>query len=265
MRARLGLLICSVTAIGTGPSGCTRENPAFDDPMATQATDADTIGDELPPDTGEGGQDCKLASGTDMTIKVPQPCGETDDNLDVYEHWFKVVGAVGSTWSVQFCDQGCLDCAPLPGDLEISPLPLAELAGIDSCLLVRARRLGTADDCNYQAISVEDSSASGGVLILVRRTELLDIPPLDPTTGLAGFAPGLVVDEVCDCDLSPDSCCGDLPSTVYNYEVNDTLIELGETVPVTINQRPYDFWAFNAYVSNECDAPINLSWALTAG
>jgi hypothetical protein len=268
MRARLGLPIFIATLVGTASSGCARDNPAFDTPLETHGSEGMTAddSDELPPESGEESPElCDLAGGMDMTIEVPQPCGETNDPLGIYQHYFKVVEAASSTWQVQFCDANCVDCVPVPSPFVLSPLPVAELAGPDACLLVTGRRLGSGDDCSYHTLSVVDVSANGGVLVLARRTNLLDLPTLDTSTGLASFEPGLVEAETCDCSITPDSCCDGQTPTRYDYDVNGTIVPIGETQPITIGQRSYDFWAFDAFESGDCDAPISVSWALVAG
>ncbi len=264
MHVRLGPLIGTAALVGVTAIGCTRENPAFDDPSETEGQDTDSSA-ELPADTGEEAPDevCDLVGGMDMTIKVPQPCGETNDSLGVYEHWFKVVEASGSTWSVQFCPSGCEgDCEPVPGDLVVSPLPVVDLAGPETCLLLTARRLGSGDDCDYHTLSIRDMSSDGSVLVLARRSELLDLPAIDPSSGLAGFEPGLVEADSCDCAVTPDACCEGQAPTLYSYEINGTVIPVGDTQTVTLGQQSYDFWAFDAFSSGACDAPINLTWAL---
>lgn len=265
MRARLDLLICCAAL---AEIGCTRDNPAFEDEGAeteAQATVAEGT-DELPSETGtsEDPPACALTPGTDMIIKVPQPCGETDDALGLYQHWFHVVEAGGSTWSVQFCNEGCLECEPVAANLELSPLPVAELAGPGACLQLAARRLGTGDDCNYHTVTIIEPSVGGRVVVVARRTELLEVPLLGSNTGLMGFDPGLVVDDTCDCASAPDSCCDGQAPTVYAYDVGGTQIPVGSNQTVVLGGRNYEFWAFDAYHSGECQAPTQISWALTA-
>lgn len=265
MRARFGLLVLGLCSIG-----CTLENPAFDEPTDTQSdstTDASTTANipDLPPGTtDEGSSSCGLSGGQDMQIKVPQPCGETNDALDTYEHWFNVVEAAGSTWSVQFCSVDCLECEPLPADLVFSPLSVAELAGPGTCMLMNARRLGEADDCSYHTVTLQDMSAGGHMLVVARRTQLLQLPDIPSATGLLGFEPALVEVDSCDCVQDPDACCGGQAPTLYSYEVNGLQIPIGDVQPVSIGGRDYDFWAFDAFQPGECNAPINLSWALVA-
>ncbi|HLT36989.1 MAG TPA: hypothetical protein VK034_11910, partial [Enhygromyxa sp.] len=217
-------------------------------------------------ETGDEGTSmtCELVGGMDMLIRVPQPCGETNDMLDTYEHWFQVVEAGGSTWSVQFCDESCLECEPLAANLTLAPLPVADLAGPGACLQLSARRLGSGDDCDYHTLSIVEPGAAGRVVVLARRTELLELPPLDTGTGLMGFEPNLVEDETCDCAQTPDSCCGSKPATRYDYEVEGTVIPIGDSQTVFINQRGYQFWAFDAFRPGDCDAPTRTVWALTA-
>jgi hypothetical protein len=270
MRARLDLLICFAMAA----AGCTRDNPAFDEPSETSGG-SDTLDQrfDLPSDTNdtddtneESPAMCELAGGVDMDIEVPQPCGETDDALGLYEHYFHVVEAAGSTWSVQFCpDQTCIDCEPVVADLVLAPLSVAEIAPPGACLLMRGRRLGAGDDCNYHAVSIQDMSNGGAMLVLARRTELLDLPPIDTNTGLLGWEPTLVVDETCDCAATPDACCDGQAPTLYAYQVNGpTPVPVGSVATVTLGQRSYDFWAFDAFQSGDCGAPIDVSWALVA-
>src|SRR5262245_50072180 len=118
MRARLGLLTCFAMFAGVA-AGCTRDNPAFDEPTGGEDGSGTTdIREDIPSESAETPAACELMGGTDMTIEVPQPCGESNAMLGTYEHWFKVVEAAGSTWSVQFClDQECLDCEMLIGEL----------------------------------------------------------------------------------------------------------------------------------------------------
>jgi hypothetical protein len=261
------MICCAMVTAAT--AGCTRENPAFDtgDVAGSETGSSDTLDErDLPSESGEESTAlCELEGGTDMTIKVPQPCGETNDVEGLYEHYFHVVEAVDSTLSVQFCTAGCAECEPLAGDLLLSPLPVAELAAPGACLLMKGRRLGTGDDCNYHAISLQDVTAGGAMLVLARRTDLLELPPIETNTGLFGWEPTLVVHETCDCAETPDSCCDGQAPTLYGYQVNGPdLVPVGITAPVVLGQRAYDFWAFNAFQSGECQAPIDVSWALVA-
>lgn len=248
---------------------CTRENPAFDPPTDTDALDtSDSVDEGDPsttavPDTGEGPLECGIEGGVDMSIKVPQPCGETNDVLGTYEHWFHVVEAAGSTWQVQFCTADCGECEPLAAGLTFAPLPVADLAGPGTCLRMAARRLGAGDDCDYQAATVQDMTNNGEVLIVARRTELLEIPELGTNTGLLGFAPSLWLDEACDCGEVPEACCGSQAPSLYGFDVGGTQIPVGETQPVTLGGRSYEFWAFDAFQSGDCGAETRVVWALT--
>src|SRR5690606_13844073 len=131
-------------------------------------------------------------------------------------------------------------------------------AGPGACLQLSARRLGSGDDCDYHTISIVEPSAAGRVVVLARRTELLDLPSLDTGTGLMGFEPKLVDDETCDCAQTPDSCCGSQAPTLYAYEVGGTVIPVGDSQPVFIGQGSYDFWAFDAFQPGDCDAPTRI-------
>jgi hypothetical protein len=249
-------------------AGCTRDNPAFDEPTGSGAEgDSGTtdIREDIP-GAEETPAVCELMGGTDMTIEVPQPCGESNATLGTYEHWFKVVEAAESTWSVQFCnDPACTDCEMLVGELVLSPLPVEQLAGPGACLFMQGRRLGTGDDCNYQAVTIQDASAGGDVLVIARRSELLELPPLETNTGLHGWEPGVVEYQVCDCDETPEACCADQVRTLYAFNLNGTIAEVGgPNEGVLVAQRNYDFWPFNAFHSGECGAAIDVSWALTA-
>jgi hypothetical protein len=271
MRARadwlIGLAACLVS------SACTRDNPAFDQPVETEGhetladgTDEDDDQAELADESSEeqGPMLCGLQGGKDMNIKVPQPCGETNDELNVYEHWFKVVEAGGSTWTVQFCSEACGECEPIAADLVVAPLPVAELAGPDACLKMAGRRLGSGDDCSYHAISIIEPGAAGRVVVLARRTELLEIPGLASGTNLLGFNPQLSVADSCDCGETPDSCCGDQSPTLYDFQVEGAVIPVGENQIVTLGQNtPYRFWAFDAFNPGECNAGTRIAWALT--
>lgn len=267
MRARLDLLICCAMAAATG---CTRDNPAFDDGAdESGGGSSDTLAEQpdLPSDddSEESTASCELAGGTDMEIKVPQPCGETDDTLGLYEHWFQVIEAGGSTWSVQFCTEGCTECEPVPGELILNPLPVAELAGPNTCLLMKGRRLGSGDDCNYHAVTIQDMSNNGAMLVMARRTDLLELPPIDSNTGLFGWEPALLLEESCDCVATPDACCDGQAPTLYAYQVNGPdPVPLGSVAPVAIGGRDYDFWAFDAFQPGDCDASLQFSWALTS-
>jgi hypothetical protein len=64
--------------------------------------------------------------------------------------------------------------------------------------------------------------------------------------------------------VTPDSCCGSEAPVLYAYDINGLLIPVGNSQGVTIGQREYEFWAFDAFKPGECDAAINVSWALTA-
>ena len=264
-------LICFATCVGAATIGCTRDNPAFDpDGGDTQAQETVSEGVDTDAETpSESGEEespmlCGLEGGKDMSIKVPQPCGETNDELTLYEHWFQVVEAGGSTWSVQFCDEACGECEPIPADLTLAPLSVADLAGPGACLKLAARRLGTGDDCNYHALSIVEPAATGRVVVLARRTELLELPELPTNTGLLGFEPQLVFDQACDCAETPDSCCGNLAPTLYAYEVGGTVIPVGGRETVTLGQNNYEFWAFDAFDSGECNGGARMVWALTA-
>lgn len=265
MRARLVLLIGFAMVAA---NGCTRDNPAFDNGVSeTGGGGSDTVDSEpdIPSDSGEESTtSCELAGGMDMEIKVPQPCGETDDVLGLYEHWFHVAEAGGSTWSVQFCTEACAECEPVPGELILNPLPVTELAPPGTCLLMKGRRLGSGDDCNYHAVTIQDMTNNGAMLVLARRTDQLDLPPIDSSTGLFGWAPSLAVDETCDCAATPDACCNSQAPTLYEYVIDGTNVPVGSAEPVTIGGRNYDFWAFDAFQPGDCGAPTNVSWALTA-
>lgn len=252
--------------------GCTRDNPAFDPNEDTQGeAGQDTIADgtdELEPETGDESTplSCGLEGGVDMNIEFPLPCGELNDNLNLYERWFNVVGATGSTWSVQFCKAGCVeeDCTPIPTDVLVEPLPVAELAGPGSCLKVLARRLGSGDECDYHTVIIQEPAAAGRVVLLARRTTLLEFPELETGTGLAGFEPELVIDEQCDCAETPGSCCGSEAATLFAYQVGGSVIPVGSPPQtVTINQQSYKFWAFDGFRPGHCNAQTRVVWALT--
>lgn len=275
MHVRCGPWLLALT-LGVVASACARENPAFDGARETLGSvdddDGPSSGGDGPQTSGvpdESGDEeglllCDLQGGIDMDIKVPQPCGETNDALDTYEHWFNVVSASQSSWQVQFCTANCGDCEPLAAALTFAPLPVAELAGPDTCLRMAARRLGTGDDCSYQAATVQNMSNNGEVLIVARRTELLEIPELASNTGLLGFAPSLVVDEACTCDETPDSCCAGQAPSLYAYDVAGVEIPVGETASVSIGGRSFEFWAFDAFSPGGCDQ-TRVVWALTPG
>jgi hypothetical protein len=269
-------VLTSAVFAGLLAPACVRDNPAFDSPEETVGGNGEvdpSSGDTNPQTSGvpdesedeEGLLLCDLAGGIDMTIKVPQPCGETNDVLDTYEHWFNVVEASGSDWQVQFCTAECGECEPLAFELTFAPLSVADLAGPDTCLRMAARRLGEGDDCDYQAATVQNMSNNGEVLIVARRTELLEVPELASNTGLLGFAPSLVLAETCDCSETPDSCCDGQAPILYAYEVGGIQIPVGEAAAVNIGGREFEFWAFDAFSSGDCGAETRVVWALTAG
>jgi len=273
MRAPLAWVVC-LLAIAADTS-CTRENPIFGASGETAGVDEELADEELlgdedsPLETGDGGAACELVGGGDMVVSVPHTCGVNDPNLGAYRHWFRVVAAAGDTWSVQFCELDfCADveCKHIVGQLQISPLPLAQLAQEGACLEVTARGFEDPnDECNYHAISVSSvGEASSELIVLARRTELIELPPLATATGLADFEPELIDVESCSCAESPSSCCDANPTTVHAYQVGDVVIPIGENRDVTIQGRQFVFWTFNAFSPGDCDGGTDISWALTA-
>jgi hypothetical protein len=259
--------------------GCVMINPAFDEPVETQGSpetgDGDGDGDEHSVETGDGdggeesGLVCELGGGLDLHVDVPQHCGINNDPLDAYHHWFKVVAAQGSTWSVQFClAPGCAeeDCkTDVTSPLTISPLPLAELAGAGDCLEFTARRLDENDECNYHAITVRRVDIAGDhVVLLARRTEQLELPPVPSATGLHDFNPELLEVESCSCSEFPGSCCGSHQATLHAYGVDNHVIPVGAQQDLSILGREYTFWAFDAFSPGDCGGTTNIAWALTA-
>lgn len=256
-------------ALLTVAAGCPQENPAFSGTNETPGlTQDESDSSEMPPDTGEaGGELCALAGGVDMNIMVPQPCGETNDELAVYQHWFKVTEVDGSAWTVEFCEAECVACKTVPGQLVLEPLQLDTLAGPGTCLLFSGRRLGSGDDCSYHAVSVRDMSGGGVPLVLARRSLALEIPLFDlasePT--LASFAPELVPDQDCSCAGFAQPCCGAQGPTLSAFAVAEQTIPVGEDALVPLAGRDYDFWAFDAYAPGECgEQDPRVVWALTA-
>lgn len=233
----------------------------------------------MPTDTGvadeeEGPPMCELEGGEPIDIKMAPACRQED--FEVYDRWFKVVGAVDSSWEVDACTQpncgGCVSAVEPPLTLTFSPIQVANLADVESCLRVRAHRRYPVnpDACEYHTAVVWDHTVGNiGVPILIARNDPnVAMPVLDAVSlpALAGFVPELVVDEQCSCDIYPGDCCDgvDPGPTVYEFGIgaqNTVPIDGKETLNFDV--VAYEFWAFDAFETGICDEPPHVSWALT--
>jgi hypothetical protein len=273
MHARL-VLLSLITVVG-----CTGDNPAFESSAGTGAemssTDTDMATDTgMEVESGEDGQPlmCELGGGQPVMIELAPQCAQ--DNLEAYDRWFNVLAVDGSTWWVGACTlpncEGCLDQTQLP--LSFAPIPVGDLAGIGRCLRVEARRRNPTnpDSCTYDTVVVSDHSDNNvGVPILIARNDMaLALPVIDPAVMpmLSGFTPKFMSVQTCPCANYPSDCCeGQDPApTVFDLEIATGItVGLGQTGPITLDTVGYEFWAFDAFDSGQCDEPRHVSWALT--
>lgn len=268
MRARLALL--GVIAI----VGCTRDNPAFDDPADTEATTADSV--DTDPTSAEGMEapdpECLLEGGESMVIELVLPCDSgLDNDPKTYDKWHNVVELNGSTLGVGICqDSTCMECADaFPQPLKLEPLPLSNLVVEGDCLHVVGRRAEpqTPASCVFQTVAIEVMTGQGRQTIAIaRNASVVDLPTLDANSGpmVSGFDPSLVVGESCPCTMYPDDCCDGVAPTVYDFNVGlPEPVSIGQNAIVHLDGRDFEFWGLDAFQPGECGEPLRVSWGLT--
>lgn len=261
MRARL-VLLCVIGAVG-----CTRFNPAFDDLNETDTPAETTVVDTLD-SSGETPLTCDIEGGEELFIELVSPCG--GDDLTVYDKFHNIVSIEGSTLWVGVCsDPLCEMCEDqIPSPLIVSPIELTGLAPEQTCLHVVGRREepDNVDSCEFEALMIETSvgGTSRVPLVVARASPVVALPPVDSSSPMTGaFNPTLVLADSCPCASYPDACCGTKPPSVYDFDIGlPEDVTIGEVVPVPLDQRQYEFWAVNAFESGECDAGLELGWAL---
>jgi hypothetical protein len=275
MRARLALLLLSMFAT----TGCTQDNPAFDESAGTAATTSDddpSTNTLSSSEVDSGGQEapdpvCELQPGVPLEIDLgPAGCA---DSLESYDRYHPLVGIEGSTLLVGTCPLGALTCseeceAAIPTPLSFAPLDLTNLAVPGDCLHIYARRQdpNNPDACRFQSVIVETANDTlRRPLLLGRNTSGVVLPPVDNASPLFGFDPVLVPVESCACEEFPDDCCDGLETTRYGLQVGQSeVVNIGETVPLLFGNESYAFTTLDAFQFGECGKPMQEAWGLVS-
>lgn len=244
---------------------CTRDNPAFDSEGEETFGETDTgvetgeVGESNETDTSTIGE-CEYDEGQPLTIKLPQPCGETNDNTQRYEWSFLVVSTTATGWLGGLCsdptDLGCAGDCPVDvlSAIELGPFDPSGLAGAGACLRIRAAQADPAtESCNFDAIGIWDAQkpiviASNGSLVI---GEALD------EAGQIVPQPVLAEDPACAC---VEECCVVSPGD-YAFDVEGQTIPVGSSAPLA--NHPYEFHSLSAFNPSGCADDLNLAWALT--
>jgi hypothetical protein len=258
-------------------TGCTQDNPAFDDSTSTAADTTDdpsTTLTSVEAESGSSGQEapdpeCNLQPGVPLEIDLGLfGCVGTPE---AYDRYHPLVSIDGSTLNVGTCPEGAVGCSDecevaTPKPLNFVPLDLSAIAIPGDCLHVTARRLNplNPDVCAFQSVVIEAANGTTRRPILIgRNTPGIVLPPLDNASPLVGFNPVLVHVESCSCADFPDECCGDVAKTLYALDIGQLdLVDIGETVPVDFPNDSYEFTTLDAFQLGECEAPIQEAWAL---
>jgi hypothetical protein len=272
MRARL-VLLCTIALT----TGCTRDNPAFEDSTDTGDTaDPDATTTLTNADSESGGQEapdmlCELQPGVPLEIDLgPAGCA---DSPEMYDRFHPLVMIEGSTLWVGTCPQGSTGCTPeceidIPTPLSFSPLDLSNIGAPMDCLHIFARRIDPTnpDVCRFQSVVIEsDNGQTRRPVMIGRNTPGVMLPPLDNTSELFGFDPTLVYVENCSCTEYPDECCGDVSTTRYALDIGQPdVVHIGETVAVQVPNNSYQFTTLDAFQLGECGKSVQEAWGLVA-
>jgi hypothetical protein len=264
----------------TGATGCTQDNPAFDDATSTAATTTDddptTSLTSAETESGSEGQEapepvCELQPGVPLEIDLGLfGCVGTPESYDRYH---PLVSIDGSTLNVGTCPEGAVGCSDqcevmTPRPLNFVPLDLSTIAAPGDCLHVTARRQNplNPDVCSFQSVVIEAADANTRRPILIgRNTPGIVLPPVDSASPLVGFEPMLVKVESCSCAEFPADCCEDVEKALYALDIGQLdVVHIGETVPVDFPNNSYEFTTLDASQLGECDPSIQEAWGLIA-
>jgi hypothetical protein len=272
MRARLAWLFIVAT------TGCTQDNPAFDDSAGTAGTTTDdeptTTASTLESESNSGQEApepvCELQPGEPLEIDLGSVL--CTDTPEIYDRLHKLVSIDGSTLLVGSCPVGALDCSQCPTlvqtPLSFHPLDLTGIAAPDECLRVQARRVNpdNPDVCAFQSVAIEaQAGLTRRPIMIGRNAPGIGLPAVDNASPLAGFEPTLVYDESCSCAEFPESCCEQDERTRYAFGIGLTdPVPIGGTAMLEFPNDSYAFKTLNAFQSGVCDEPIQEAWALIA-
>jgi hypothetical protein len=244
---------------------CTRNNPAF------ETGGEETFGEgETGVETGEIGEsdesdtstiaECEYDEGQALTIKLPQPCGETNDNTQRYEWSFLVVATTETGWIGGLCsdptDLGCAGDCPVDvvSAIELGPFDVSGLAGAGACLRIRAAQVDPAlESCNFDAVGIWDAQKP----IVIAGTQAVMIGDALDEAGQIAPLPVLAEDPVCAC---VDECCVVSPGD-YAFDVEGQNIPVGSSA--VLANHPYVLHSLSAFNPTGCAEDLNQAWALT--
>jgi hypothetical protein len=271
MRARLALL-CTFAM-----TGCTRDNPAFEDSTGTgETTASDSDSTTLTSVDVESGSEqetvepvCDLEPGVPLKIDLgPNSCA---DYPEAYDRYAPLVMIEGDTLWVGTCDVLANTCDPdacetqFPIPLTFEPLDLTGIAAPGDCLHIHARRALPTDpvNCHYQSVLIDaDNGLTRRPVLIGRNDPGIALPPIDNTSPLFGFSPTLTFVESCSCADFPDECCGDAVTTEYALNIGQQLVHIGETVTIDFPNEDYNFTTLDAFQLGECGKPTQEAWGL---
>jgi hypothetical protein len=244
----------------TAALSCTRGNPAFETSGdETFTEDGDTRVETEDSDTGTIAE-CDYDEGQALTIKLPQPCGETNENTLRYERSFLVVTATSNGWSGGLCsdptDLDCLGDCPIdvPQSIEIGPFDVSGIAGAGACLRIKAAQIDpTLESCSFDTIGIWQ----GATPIVVAAHGSAVIGEALADAGAIVPQPVLAENPACDC---VEECCVVSPGD-YAFDVEGQQIPVGSSAQLAAH--PYMFHSLSAYNPTGCAENLEQAWGTT--
>jgi hypothetical protein len=256
VRSAFGLL-ASVSVLA-----CTRDNPAFEDGGDELLDEGDTRpgtdDGEIETETGTVAE-CEYDEGHGVTIELPMPCGETNEQTQRYDRSFLVISATANGWLGGLCEVGDLDCTGdcpinVPQAIEIGGFDVSGLVGATACLRISAEQADPASEsCSFDAIGIWSSgkpivvASNGSVVIAEALSDAGEIAPM----------PEPVENPPCECT---DACCESSPGD-YRFDIGGQKIAVGD--PVDLDAYAYEFHPLRAYNPTGCADDLQQAWGLT--
>jgi hypothetical protein len=250
-------LLASVSVLA-----CTRDNPAFEDGGDELVDEGETrleTGDgDTTTETGTVAE-CEYDEGQGVTIVLPMPCGETNEQTQRYERSFLIVSSTETGWLGGLCEVGDVDCTGecptnVPQAIEIEGFDVTGLVGAGACLRISAEQSDPASDsCSFDAIGIWHQSkpvvvASNGAVVIGEA--LADAGQIAPTPALAEEPP-------CECI---EACCEVSPGD-YRFDISGQKVDVG--APIQLEAHPYRFHPLRAYNPTGCADDLQQAWGLT--
>jgi hypothetical protein len=240
---------------------CTRGNPAFETSADETLGESETTAEETDEGTDTGTvAECEWDEGQTATIKLPQPCGETNENTLRYERSFLVTSTTENGWLGGLCsdplDVDCMGDCPtaVPQAIEVGPFDVGGIAGAGACLRIHAVQADPSNEsCSFDAIGIWQ----GETPIIIASNGVVNVGEAMMDSGLTSVASILAEDPPCEC---VEDCCQVSPG-------DHALAANGQTVPVgsptQLADIPYVFHTLSAYDPTGCAGDLKQAWAMT--